>query len=134
MNNDRMTDYAALLLRITLGVMFISHAALKVFVFTVPGTVAFFASLGLPAPAAYLTIFAEFFGGLAILLGFRTRTIALLTLPVLLGATVAHSGNGWAFTSPKGGWEYPAFLAATDIVLALLGGGRFTLDTLLRKK
>lgn len=134
MNNDRSIDFAALALRLTLGVMFLSHAALKVFVFTIPGTVAFFGSLGLPAPAAYLTIFAEFFGGLAILVGFRTRLVAVLTLPVLLGATWAHSGNGWAFTSPHGGWEYPAYLLATAVVLALLGGGRLTVDALLFKK
>ena len=49
-------DLGALVLRVTLGTMFVAHALLKVFVFTLPGTVQFFGSLGLPAAVAYLTI------------------------------------------------------------------------------
>ena len=55
----------------------------------------------------------------------RTRIVALALVPVLLGATWAHAGNGWLFTSPNGGWEYPAFWTVTLIVQALLGDGAF---------
>ena len=48
-------------------------------------------------------------------------------MPVLLGATWAHSGNGWLFTSPNGGWEYPAFWTIALVVQALLGDGAFAL-------
>jgi putative oxidoreductase len=46
---------------------------------------------------------------------------------VLLGATWAHAGNGWLFTSPHGGWEYPAFWTVALIIQALLGDGAFAL-------
>jgi len=46
-------------------------------------------------------------------------------VPVLLGATWAHAGNGWLFTSPNGGWEYPAFWTVALIVQAFLGDGAF---------
>ena len=75
----RTAPYAALLLRVSLGVMFLAHGLwLKVFVFTVPGTVGFFQSIGYPAAFAYLVILGEIAGGLALLLGVWTRTVSLL--------------------------------------------------------
>ena len=127
MEDFRRTDVAALLLRSALGVMFVAHALLKYIVFTPAGTVQFFQSLGLPGPLAYLTIAAEFVGGLMLIVGLYTRTVAFGLLTVLLGAAWAHSGNGWLFTSPNGGWEYPVFLAVTAVVVGLLGGGRYAL-------
>lgn len=124
----RTAPYAALLLRLTLGIMFIAHGFMKVLVFTPAGTVGFFASLGIPAAFAWLTMAAELGGGLLLLLGVQTRWIAVLQLPVLLGAWVVHSGNGWGFSNPNGGWEYPAFLALAQIVLILLGDGKFALS------
>lgn len=129
MNEQKLTAHGAFVLRVTLGVVLLAHAAFKVFVFTVPGTVGFFGSLGLPAAAAYLTIFGELFGGLALIAGFRTRLVALATSPILFGATWAHSGNGWVFSAPGGGWEYPLFLALAALVLVFLGGGSFSLDS-----
>lgn len=128
MNEQKLTAYAPTLLRLTLGVMFLAHAALKVFVFTVPGTVGFFGSLGLPPVAAYLTILAEVGGGLLLLAGWQTRLVAVALLPVLLGATWAHAGNGWVFTAKGGGWEYPLFLTLACAVQALLGAGAVSLD------
>jgi len=127
MNDARNTDYAALLLRLALGTMFIAHALLKYFVFTLPGTEQFFVSLGLPGFLAYVTFGAELVGGILLLLGVQTRIVALALIPVLLGATWSHAGNGWLFTSPKGGWEYPAFWTVTLLVQALIGDGAFAL-------
>ena len=123
-------DTAALLARITLGSLLLAHGLLKVFVFTVPGTVGFFASLGLPPIAAYATIFGELAGGAAILFGLYTRLAAFLTLPLLLGAVWAHSGNGWVFSNANGGWEFPAFLVATAIIVTVQGGGAYALERL----
>lgn len=124
MIDSKTAPYAALILRVALGIMFLAHSLyLKVFVFTVPGTVGFFESLGLPALFAYLTIAAEILGGIALILGFQTRLVAIALLPVLLGATWVHWGNGWLFTAEGGGWEYPVFLAVTAVVQALLGDG-----------
>ena len=127
MDGSNRIDLAALLLRGALGVMFVAHALLKYLVFTPAGTVQFFESLGLPGPLAYATIAAELAGGVLLVLGVYTRAVAVALLPILLGAAWAHSGNGWLFTSPHGGWEYPAFLAVAAAVVGLLGGGRFAL-------
>jgi len=131
MNDDRRIDLAALLLRAGLGAMFIAHALLKVLVFTPAGTVQFFESLGLPGALAYATIVAELGGGAMLVLGVYTRTVAFALVPVLIGATWAHFGNGWLFTAPKGGWEYPAFLTLAALVAGLLGDGRYSLKATL---
>ncbi|KVU87625.1 quinol oxidase [Burkholderia ubonensis] len=127
MNPNRLNDFAATLLRVALGVLYLAHVAQKVFVFTLPGTAQFFASIGLPAWLAYVTTAVELAGGIALLAGFRVRVAALALLPLMLGATAAHLPNGWSFGAPHGGWEYPAFWAVTLAVQALLGGGAFAL-------
>lgn len=119
----RAAPYALLLLRLALGAMWISHGLLKVLVFTLPGTVNFFESAGLPGFLAYPVVAAEITGGIAILLGCYGRYASLLLLPILLGAAWVHFPNGWVFTSSGGGWEYPAFLAAVSLVHALAGDG-----------
>lgn len=121
------TDYAALILRIGLGTMFIAHGLLKVLVFTLPGTVGFFEQVGFPGWAAYIVTFAEIGGGALLLTGIAVRAVSLALIPVLLGATFVHLGSGWVFSNPNGGWEYPAFLTIAAIVQALLGPGRFAL-------
>lgn len=127
MIDQRTAPYAAFVLRVALGVMFIAHALLKYAVFTLPGTVKFFESIGLPGPLAYVTFAAELIGGVLLLVGWRVRPVSLALVPILLGATWVHLGNGWLFTAPNGGWEYPAFLTAATLVQALLGEGAFAL-------
>jgi putative oxidoreductase len=127
MNDSRQSAAAALVLRLSLGTMFVAHALLKYLVFTLPGTAQFFESLGLPGVLGYATFAAELAGGVLLVLGVRTRIVALALLPVLLGATWAHSANGWLFSAPKGGWEYPAFWTVALLVQALLGDGAFAL-------
>lgn len=123
MSTDRNAIAAATLMRTALGVMFIAHALLKYFVFTLPGTAQFFGSLGLPPALGYVTFWAELAGGVLILLGVYTRYVVLALVPVLIGAIWVHAGNGWLFSAPNGGWEYPAFLTIAAIVQALLGDG-----------
>ncbi|MEQ8816490.1 MAG: DoxX family protein [Thalassobaculum sp.] len=127
MIDDKTAPYAALLLRVTLGVTLLAHGALKVFVFTVPGTVQFFESIGYPGFFAYLVILAELGGGAALLLGAFVRPVAVALIPVLIGATLQHAGNGWLFSAPGGGWEFPAFWTVMLVVQALLGAGALTL-------
>lgn len=118
-------DYAATLLRLSLGTMYLAHAGLKLWVFTLAGTAAFFRSFGFPGWSAYGVFAAEVVGGVLLLAGWRTRAVSLALVPVLLGAIWVHSGNGWVFTSTGGGWEYPALLVAISLVQSLLGDGAF---------
>jgi len=128
MIDTKTAPYAAFLLRVALGVMFLAHSLyLKAIIFTLPGTAQFFASLGLPEAFAYLTFAAEVAGGLALILGVQVRAVALALLPILLGAIWVHAGNGWLFTAEGGGWEYPAFLAVAAVAQAGLGAGAFAL-------
>lgn len=126
--------YAALLLRLALGIMFLAHGLTKLLVFTPAGTVKFFASVGFPGFLAYPVIAFEVIGGAMLILGVLPRWIAGLAAVELLVASTVHWGNGWAFAAPNGGgWEYPVFLAVTAAALALLGDGACALKPSLRK-
>ena len=123
-----LTDIAALILRVSLGALFLAHAGLKIFVFTPAGTVGFFQSIGLPGPLAYLVIAVEVLGGLALIVGYRTRIVSLALIPVLLGTIVTvHFAAGFWFSNANGGWEYPAFWIVALVVQSLLGDGAATL-------
>ena len=122
------TPYGVTLLRVSLGVLFLAHVGLKIFVFTIPGFVAYFASLGLPALFAYGVIALEFAGGLALILGIYAPWVALpLALEMLGTIVMVHGANGWLFTNKGGGWEYPAFWAVSLVALSLLGDGALAL-------
>lgn len=128
MIDTRTAPYAALLLRVSLGALFLAHAGLKLFVFTPAGTAAFFGSVGLPPALAYVTIAAEVIGGISLILGVWTRVVAVVLTPILLGAIFAvHGGAGFFFDNAHGGWEYPAFWIVALVVQALLGDGIYAL-------
>lgn len=120
-------DLASLILRTSLGIMFIAHGLLKIIVFTVPGTVGFFESVGFPGWLAYAVIMAELGGGVLLVIGIETRKVSVALIPILLGATYVHLSNGWVFSSENGGWEYPLFLTVATVVQALLGSGQYAL-------
>ena len=126
-NISKAADYGVALLRASLGIMWIAHALLKLFVFTLPGTAQFFQSVGLPGLLAYPVFAAELLGGIAMVLGIYARQAALLLVPIMVVATSVHIGNGWVFTSQGGGWEYPVFLISASIALWLAGDGAFSL-------
>ena len=117
------TQLGISVLRVSLGVMWTAHALLKLFVFTLPGTAQFFASIGFPGFLAYPVFAAELLGGIAILMGVYARQVALALVPVMAVAAWVHLPNGWVHTSAGGGWEYPVFLIAASIALWLLGDG-----------
>jgi putative oxidoreductase len=130
MIDPRTAPYAATALRVTLGFLFLAHAGLKLFVFTPAGTAQFFGSLGLPPVLAHATIFAEVVGGLALIVGFYSRVVAIALIPILLGAIFAvHGPAGFFFTNPKGGWEFPALWIVGLIAVALIGDGAYALRT-----
>ncbi|MEM1133384.1 MAG: DoxX family protein [Pseudomonadota bacterium] len=125
-----LTAYGTALLRVSLGTMLAAHGLLKLLVFTPAGTAAFFESIGFAGFLAYPVIAAEVIGGAALILGFKTRMVSLALVPLLIGATIPHAGNGWLFSSPNGGWEFPVFWAIVLIVQAMLGRGAFAIDSM----
>lgn len=123
MVDSKTAPYAALALRLALGTMFLAHGLTKLLVFTLPGTAGFFAKVGFPGWMAYPVTAAEILGGAALIIGLYPRLVAAALLPVLIGASTVHLGNGWSFGNPNGGWEYPAFLIVAALAQALLGDG-----------
>lgn len=123
--SNSSTNYGVTLIRVSLGIMWIAHALLKLFVFTLPGTAQFFASIGYPGFLAYSVFAVELLGGLALLLGVYARQVSLALVPVMAVAASVHFGNGWVHTSPNGGWEYLVFLTVASVALWLLGDGAY---------
>jgi len=129
MIDSRTAPFAALVLRVTLGVLFLIHVSLKIFIFTPAGTAGFFQSLGLPGFLAYIVIAAELLGGIALITGFYARWVALALVPLMIGTIVTvHGAAGFFFTNPNGGWEYPAFWSIALVVQFLLGNGALSLS------
>ena len=129
MTQTQQTGFAAFLLRVTLGIMYLAHSlVLKLGTFGLAGTAGFFVSVGLPGWLAYVTFAAEAVGGILLVLGVQTRWVVLALSPALFGAIIwVHAGNGWVFTATNGGWEYPAFLIVVSVVQFLLGDGAYAL-------
>lgn len=120
-------DLAALMLRLSLGILFAAHAGLKLFVFTPAGTYAYFEKLGLPGILGHATIAGEFAIAAALILGIATRWAALAGIPILLGAIVlVHGAKG--FWATNGGWEFIGFWIVALVVQVLLGDGKFALS------
>ncbi|MEO6623773.1 MAG: DoxX family protein [Burkholderiaceae bacterium] len=124
---NQSTQVGISMLRVSLGVMWIAHALLKLLVFTLPGTAQFFQSVGFPGFLAYPVFAVEILGGIALVSGFYARQVSLVLVPVMLAAASVHFGNGWVFTSPNGGWEYPIFLTMASASLWLIGDGAFAI-------
>ena len=120
------TNNPTAMLRIGLGVILLAHGLLKLLVFTLPGTAQFFGSVGFPEWAAYPVTIFEIGGGLMLIAGLYARWVAWLSVPIMLGATFVHFGNGWVFSNPNGGWEFPAFLVLVAVVVALDAGNRWS--------
>jgi putative oxidoreductase len=124
MNKTNIQSLGVSLLRIHFGIILLAHGWLKVYVFSIAGTVGYFSSIGLPSIIAYLVIFGELVGGLALILGIQTRLAAALAVPIVFGAAVMNSGNGWLHSASGGGWEYAASLTVIAISLAFTGSGQ----------
>ncbi|MBF7054986.1 DoxX family protein [Halomonas sp. KAO] len=130
---------APLALRIPAGIIFMAHGAQKLFGwfggFGLEGTGQWLASIGLEP--GYLMALAsgsaEFFGGLALLIGLLTRPAALvLTVTMLVAIFTVHIGNGMFMSN--NGYEFALAMAAISASLAISGGGRFSLDQHLARK
>ena len=133
MIDSRTAPYAAFVIRVALGVMFLAHGLTKVLVFTPAGTVRFFESIGFPGFLAYPVMAFEVIAGLMLVLGVYARWVAAVAVVQLFVASTVHFGNGWSFTNANGGWEYPIYLSVTALVVALLGDGVFAAKNSIRE-
>ena len=122
---DRLQPLALLVMRLTLGAVMVGHGYHKVFG-GLQHHAQFVASLGLPAWTSYLSSFAEFFGGLLILLGLFTR-VAAFAICVDLSVAIAkvHIHNG---LMGNGGYEFPLALATLAFALIFFGAGPIAFD------
>jgi putative oxidoreductase len=84
-------------------------------------------------PFAYVIYFNETAGAVLIMLGLFTRfAAASISIELFLITFLAHFGNGYGWTNPRGGWEFPLMWGAIFLAIALRGGGPYSLDRLLR--
>lgn len=127
--------FSPLLLRLPLGIILSAHGAQKLFGwfggYGLNGTGQWMASIGFEPGylMALLAGSAEFFGGLALVLGLLTRPAALVTAFTMLVAMTVHIGNG-LFVS-NNGYEFALLLMMSLLYLAIIGGGRISLDNRL---
>lgn len=137
-------DYAALVIRVTLGLVMLPHGAQKLFGwfgghgFT--NTMGFFTTqLGVPAPIAFLVIMAESLGALGLVLGVLGRVGALGIIGVMLGAIfMAHLPMGffmdWNGTMKGEGFEYHLLAIGLAVAVLIKGSGALSVDRFLSKK
>lgn len=127
---DKYSIWAPVLLRLALGLVFITHGADKLFGGIV-GTTQFFASLSIPFPgiSAWVVALVEFFGGIALVIGLFTRYAGLLlAIDMLVALFTAHFKSG-AFTQ---GYELAIVLLAASIALTLRGSGKLAIDNYIK--
>jgi putative oxidoreductase len=126
---DRLQPLALVVMRLTLGVIMVAHGYHKVFG-GLQHHAQFVASLGLPAWLGYVSAFAEFLGGILVLVGFFTRAAAFVLLVDLLVAIwKVHWHNG---LTGDHGYEFPLAVAALAFVLIFFGSGAISFDHVLR--
>ncbi len=127
-------EWAPVALRIALGFVFLAHGYPKLFK-DFKGTAGFLAGIGFRPGALWALVLgsAEFFGGLALLLGFASRIAAGLLIISMTVATLLKIFV-WKVPFTKGseaGWEFDASLLAGLIAVFLLGSGTLSLDQLI---
>lgn len=130
---------SGLALRIPVGIILAAHGAQKLFGsfggYGLEGTGQWMASIGL-APGYLMALLAgsaEFFGGLALLLGLLTRPAAVVSAFTMIVAILSvHIGNGLFMSN--NGYEFGLALLAITTALAIQGGGAFSLDRVLSQR
>jgi putative oxidoreductase len=132
MNQSTLTTSARTLLRIVAGFLFAAHGWQKFNEFTIAGTQAAFAQMGVPAANVAAPVIAtlELVGGVALILGVLTRVFAALLAVNMLGALfLVHAPAG--IYAETGGYELVLILAAAALAVALVGAGKVSVDKVL---
>jgi len=133
------TSLSQLALRIPVGIIFVAHGAQKLFGsfggYGLEGTGQWMASIGLEPGylMALLAGSAEFFGGLALILGLLVRpAAAVLAFTMVIAIVTVHIGNGLFMSND--GYEFGLALLAALVALAISGAGRGSLYAMLSKE
>ena len=122
--SKRYYEWSMLVLRVSLGIIFLTHGLQKISGFE--GIVKWFGSIGLPAILAYVVTAIETLGGAFLILGLFTRTAAAGTLFVMLGAIFSVKiSKGFI-----GGYEFDVSLLAMSVALILSGSSTFSVGNL----
>jgi putative oxidoreductase len=126
------------IIRFIAGVIVMAHGYMKLF-HGAAGPVAanVLTPLGFPVPIvwAYFLGILEFFGAALMAIGLFTRPIALMLAVEMAIVTFAwHFGNGYFFSAPRGGYEYPLLLTILYFGIFLRGGGEHSLDGAIGKE
>ena len=132
MNQSTLTTSARTILRIVTGFLFAAHGWQKFNEFTIAGTQAAFAQMGVPAANLVAPVIAtlELVGGVALILGVLTRVFAALLAVNMLGALfLVHAPAG--IYAATGGYELVLILAAAAVAVALVGAGKVSVDKVL---
>ena len=128
---DRLQPLALLILRLALGVIMVAHGYPKVFG-GLHHHAQFVASLGMPAWLGYVSAFAEFLGGVLVILGFLTRPAALaICMDMAVAIGKVHWKNGLVGAN-RGGYEFPLALAVIAFALIFYGAGPIAIDHMFR--
>jgi putative oxidoreductase len=140
MSEEKLTNLGLLILRVSLGIVFIAHGYLKVFTFGIPHGMEVFEAHTvwhinmIPGWFIIPAAIVEWVGGIMLILGVKIRWVLPWLACVAFGAGAVHFENGWNYTSkPDGGWEYGIFLFICCITMALLGPGKHTFRPGLNK-
>lgn len=132
-------NVASLILRVPVGTILTAHGAQKLYGwfggYGLVGTGQWLASVGIEPGylMALLAGGAEFFGGIALILGFLTRPAAIVSaFTMLVALVVVHFGNGLFLSN--NGFEYALALLAATVALAIQGGGTLSVDRIIGKR
>ena len=131
-------DWALLALRLAIGITLIVHGYPKLFPSGPGGFSGFVGSLGFPVPLffAWVVTIVEFFGGIAMILGFLVRYVgALMAIEMLVTTTRVKMAGGVGFIGARGaGWELDFLLLAIAVALTLLEPGALSIDAAVRSR
>jgi putative oxidoreductase len=124
--NRSAVDWALLIARVIVGIIFVAHGAQKLFgAFGGPGLAGIVEMMG---PLGYLVTIGEFFGGLGLIFGFLSRFSAASLIIIMLGAIfMVHGKNGF-FLGPAPGYEYNLALIGLLATILIAGPGRYALS------
>lgn len=136
-------DYSATVLRLMLGLVFFAHGAQKMLGWFggggYSGTMQALGGMGIPSFLIFLLIVTEFFGSIALIIGFLGRVAALGIGTVMVVAVVkVHAANGlfmnWYGAQPGEGFEYHLLVIAVAAALLIKGSGALSVDVALSSR